>query len=162
MSYQMHRIFCATPGDLEEERQAFYEVMGAFNEEEAMRREILFVSVSIVPQLSDKRVFQGAIGENIRSCRYYVQILEDSWGPPQKNFERDYALAMKCAADPALPMEDVAVFYKKPLLPDRVEPAVNELKARLAAPEFEAVAEFKEQLRRQLSSWLESLPPATY
>src|SRR5690242_16237263 len=100
MAYQMYRVFCATPGDLEEERQAFYEVMAELNSDEAMPRGILFVSVSIVPYMSDKRAVQGAVSENIRACCFYVQVLEDTWGPPQKNFERDYALALKCARDP--------------------------------------------------------------
>src|SRR5690348_4019000 len=135
MPYQMHRVFCATPGDLEEERQAFYEVMAELNQEEAMPRGILLVSLSIVPYVTDKRAFQGAVSENIRSCRYYVQVLEDTWGPPQKNFERDYALALRSVSDPELPMQDAAVFFKKPLLPHRVEPEVQQLKEQANAPE---------------------------
>jgi hypothetical protein len=154
MPYQMHRVFCATPGDLEEERQAFYKVVAELNEQEAMPRGILFVSVSLVPNMTDKRAYQGPVAENIRACRYYIQVLEDSWGPPQRNFERDYALAMKCAGDTASPMQEVTVFFKKPLLPHRVEPEIQELKARLNAPEFETIPEFQEQLRRQLSVWL--------
>ena len=78
MPYAMHRIFCATPGDLEEERLAFYKVMGDFNEAHAMPRGVLFVSISIVPYGGDKRVYQGAVSENIRSCRYYIQVLANS------------------------------------------------------------------------------------
>jgi hypothetical protein len=160
MSYQMHRVFCATPGDLEEERQAFYNVMAEFNSEEAMPRGILFVSVSIVPAMTDKRVFQGPVSENIRACRYYIQVLEDTWGPPQRNFERDYALARKCAADPDLPMQEVAVLFKKPLLPHQVEPGVLELKRQLDAPEFDTLQEYSLELRRVLSRWLAGVPSA--
>lgn len=127
----MHRIFCATPGDLEEERLAFYKVMGEFNEAEAMPLGILFVSISIVPHMIDKRPYQAVVGENIRSCRHYIQVLEDTWGPPQRNFERDYALASQCVGDPSLPMHEVAVLFKKPLVPNQVEPAYR----RDAAPQ---------------------------
>jgi len=162
MAYSMHRIFCATPGDLEEEREAFYSVMAKFNETKAMPRGILFVSLSIVPGVADKRAFQPAVSENIRTCRYYIQVLEDTWGPPEKNFERDHALAVKCAADPDQPMQDVAVLFKKPLLPHQVEPSVSELKrSRGGELAFETIEQYREHLWAMLSKWLETVPVAT-
>src|SRR4051812_48646246 len=140
MPYRMHRVFCATPGDLEEERRAFHDVLGDVNQEEGMAQGILLVPVSILPAVVDKRAFQSAITENIRSCRYYVQVIEDTWGAPEKNFERDYAVALRCAADPELPMQDVAVLFKQPLLPHRVEPDVAEWKRRVQASEFANLA----------------------
>jgi hypothetical protein len=166
MAYIMHRIFCAPAGDMEEERTAFYKVVGDFNAEHAMPRNILFVSVALPFHTFDKRPFQAAISENIRACRYYVQVLEDTWGPPEKNFERDYALACKCAADPNLPMQGVAVLFKKPLVPHQVEPSVIELQNRLAADpvhthaNFETPEDFRDQLNRLLAEWLETVAPA--
>ncbi len=163
MAYLMHRIFCATPGDLEQERLAFYQVMSEFNASHAMPRGVLFVSLSIVPTVADMRPFQAVVLENIRSCRYYIQVLEDSWGPPQKNFEREYAVAARCAADPELPMQETAVFFKKPLLPHRVEPEIKELAASLPqAAHFEKIEQFREQLHVLLARWLETVEiPAT-
>ncbi len=159
MAYSMHRIFCATPGDLEQERLAFYKVMGEFNETHAMPRGILFVSVSIVPGLVDKRALQPAVSENIRACRYYIQVLEDTWGPPQKNFERDYALAAQCAADPAQPMQEVTVLFKKPLVPHQVEPAIAELKRQLDADaDFADISQYERRLHALLARWLETVP----
>ncbi len=160
MPYTFHRIFCATPGDLEEERLAFYHVMGQFNQDHAMPRGILFVSVSIVPYGGDKRGYQGAVSENIRACRYYVQVLEDTWGYPEKNFERDHALALRCVEDPAMPMQEVAVLFKKPLLPHQVEPGVAALKERLGETEFATIGEFSERLHALLARWLETVAPA--
>jgi hypothetical protein len=160
MPFQTHRVFCATPGDLEEERRAFQDVAGRLNEEEGMPRGLLFAPVTIVPSVLDKRAFQGAVNENIRSCSFFVQVLEDTWGPPEKNFERDYALALRCAADPALPMREVAVLCKRPLLPHRVEPEVAELKRRLDSPDFVSIAEFEQRLRDLLSRWFAALSPA--
>jgi len=160
MPYQMHRIFCASPGDLEEERRAFYDLIGSLNEEDAMSRGLLLVPLSILPNAADKRLFQAAVSENIRSCSYYVQVLEDTWGGAEKNFERDYALALRCASDPDFPMQGVAVLFKKPLLPHRVEPEVADLKRRLQAPEFETPAEYRERLRGILSQWLAAIPSA--
>ncbi|HLK63206.1 MAG TPA: hypothetical protein VKU19_07185 [Bryobacteraceae bacterium] len=166
MSYVMHRIFCAPAGDMEPEREAFYQAVGEFNEKHAMPRDVLFVAVALPYHSFDKRPFQAAISENIRACRYYIQALEDTWGPVEKNWERDYAVACRCAADPNLPMQEVAVLFKKPLLPHQVEPSVLELKSRLAAgrsqpyAEFETLEEFKAQLTRLLSGWLETIAPA--
>lgn len=161
----MHRIFCAAAGDLEEERTAFYNVIGDFNAAHAMPRNVLFVAVALPHQCFDKRPFQAAITENIRACRYYIQVIEDTWGPPEKNFERDHAAAHKCAADPSLPMQEVAVLFKKPLLPHQVDPSVVELKRRLDADtsqahgEFETIEEYKQQLHRLLAKWLDTVAP---
>lgn len=160
MPYEMHRVFCATPGDLEEERQAFYQIMGDFNEQQAMPRNVLLVSVSVVPNMVDTRPFQSVLRENIRACRYYIQLLEDSWGPPQKNFEREYALARQYEADAALPMQEVAVLFKKPLLPHKVETDVSELKQALSGEEFGSLEDFRKQLWELLAGWLETIRPA--
>jgi len=159
----MHRVFCATPGDLEEERQAFYNVMSELNESAAMPRGILFVAVALPGTTYDKRLYQAAISENVRACRYYVQVLEDTWGPPERNFERDYALATKCVEDSSLPMQDVAVLFKKPLVPEQVDQRVTDLKQVLETENgrphynYSDIAEFKIRLREQLSGWLQTI-----
>ena len=45
--YRIHRVFCATAWELEGERRAFYDLLGEFNEAEAMRRGVLYVPVSL-------------------------------------------------------------------------------------------------------------------
>ena len=112
MSYIMHRIFCATPEDSDAECQAFHDVLGNFNEQSAMARGVLFVPVSIPLNMTDKRMFQPVIDENIRACRYYVQVIGNQPDPPHRDFRPDCALAMACAADPAWPMSEVAAMTK--------------------------------------------------
>ncbi len=164
MPYTMHRIFCAAPGDLGAELKAFYKVISEVNEKEAMPRGILLVSLALPPHTFDKRPFQHAVTQNVLSCRYYVQILEDTWGPPQMNFEREYTLALQSVKDPNLPMQEVAVLFKKPLLPHQVEPGVIELKERLdtsngqAHWEFADLEEFQQKLRVQVSGWVQTMP----
>jgi len=161
----MHRIFCATPGDVEEERMAFYKVMGKFNEAEAMPRGILLIALALPGATADKRPYQAAMAENVRSCRYYIQLLEETWGPPERNFERDYALALRSLEDPAMPMQDVAVMFKKPLVPHQMDPRIEELKQKLqnegSRPllEFDTIPEFERQLYGLLNTWLASLVP---
>src|SRR5262245_43257776 len=116
--YHLHQIYCATPWELEEERQVFYTTVGECNETYAMPRGVLYVPLSL-GNVPDKRPYQYAVKENIRACRYYIQVLDALpphqppamiWGPPQRNFEYDLRLALACRADPALPMCEVAVF----------------------------------------------------
>jgi hypothetical protein len=73
-------------------------------------------------------------------------VLHHTWGPPARNFEREFQLAHECCADPQLPMEGVSVFVKA------IEPGVAEFKG--PASEFKTIDEFKTNLRSQLSSWL--------
>src|SRR5215475_3739834 len=122
LMYHMHRIYCATPWELEEERGTFYAAVGEFNATHAMPRGILYVPVSL-GSVPDKRPYQYAVTDNIRACRHYIQVLDALppdqppnaiWGPPQRNFESDLRLALACSADPALPMCEVAVLLKKP------------------------------------------------
>jgi|SRR5580658_4721376 hypothetical protein len=150
MSYRMYRVFCATPGDseddLERERQAFHDVLGEVNEAEGMPLGILFVPVSVPPHITNKTSLQRLVDDNVRACTFFVQVLHHTWGPPTRNFEHDFQLANECCADPQLPMEGVSVFVKA------IEPGAAEFKG--PASEFKSIDEFKTSLRSQLSSWL--------
>jgi hypothetical protein len=149
--YQMHRVFCATPWELEGERRAFYEIVGEFNERAAMQRGTLFVPVAL-NHVRDKRPHQFSVEENIQACRYYILLLCQDWGPVERNFENDYHLALQCMSDPALPMQGVAVLRKKQL-------SGQSLAAGMPEPEstFSTRAEFGECIGTLLSKWLESL-----
>ena len=113
-----------------------------------MPRGLLLVSLALPGTTVDKRPYQAAVGENIRSCRYYVQILEDTWGPPERNFERDYTLALRCLDDPAMPMQDVAVFFKKPLVPHQEDPRVKEFREQRRSEGRLLEIDSPEQFRR--------------
>lgn len=159
MPYDMHRIFCATPFELEDERNACHAAISEFNTEEAMPRGVLFVTVSLVPAMADKRPYQAAVNDNIKACRYYVQILEENWGPPQRDMERDYALAAQVAAAPDSKMREAVLLFKKPLLPHRVAADLVTLKGTAGAAEFADAAELKARLLGLLRKWLESVAP---
>src|ERR1035438_2083660 len=128
MTYALHRVFCSTPGDLEPERQAFHDVIGEVNEAEGMPRNVLFVPVSIVPLMVNKLFFQPAVDANVRECKFFVQVLQHTWGPPERNFESDYNLACRLKADPGSSMDGVALFFKAA---DglEVEPGILQLKS---------------------------------
>ena len=141
MPFAMYRVFCAAPGNLEPERQAFHEAIGDFNELHGIPAGILLVPVSLPINMTDKRVYQAAIDANVRSCRYFVQVLHDTWGPAAMNFEREFAMAAECAGR--------AVLIKAPGL---------ELPEQAAAKEFRDLDEFKSLLLLQFKEWLATIP----
>jgi hypothetical protein len=175
MSYTFVYIFCATPFGCADEFQAFQDTLGEFNSDEAMPKGFLFTSLAIVPALADKRPYQDAINYNLRMCRYYVQVIEDSWGPPQRDYEGDWAFVERCIADPELPMREAAILFKAPLLPHKVDPAIVELKQRLLAGSatthagaqagdsphnaraFDNLEQFRAALRGLFSGWLDTV-----
>ncbi len=173
MAYQLIPVLLANAAGLDAERQAFHAALTACDEAEAMARGFLYVPASLPTTIASKAQFQHAMDYNIRLCACYILLLEDTWGPPHANYERDYQLALQCLADPALPLRHVAVFFKTPSPgrppepappePAPPEPAMEEFRRKLdadAAPRhfhFADTAEFTAQLRGLLSEWL---PPA--
>ena len=136
---------------MEVERDRFHKLVGEFNEVTAVAKGVLFVPVTLV-NVRDKRPVQYAVDENIRDSAYYLLLISGEWGPPERNFRIDYALASQCAADPALPMRDVAVWAKR-------QPSAAPLAEDLAKPSaaFSTLEEFDACIHRLLSSHLESL-----
>src|SRR5947209_19186036 len=104
--YRMHRVFCATAWELEGERRAFYDAIGEFNEAAAMPRGMLYVPVSLT-NVRDKRPYQYVVDENILESRHYILALSEDWGPPERNFEADYRLALASAGNATVPMRGV-------------------------------------------------------
>jgi hypothetical protein len=146
--FQMHRIFCATPWELEAERSRFHEILGCFNEERAMAKGILLVPVSLM-NIRDKRPVQYAVDDNIRECRHYVLLLQDDWGPVERNFENDYHLALECASDPSLPMRGISLVRKIPPSGRALAPGIPEPHAVFSTP-----SEFEQCVRAVLAKTL--------
>jgi hypothetical protein len=159
MTYTLLRIFCSTPGDLEGERQAFHDVVGEVNEAVGLPRNVLFAPVSIVPLMVNKLFYQPAVEANVRECKFFVQVLQHTWGPQERNFKCDFDMAWHLKSDPGFPMEGVALFFKAADGFD-VEPGILQLKSSMqsqpgcAIYEFASLDEYKQQLRDQLSAWL--------
>jgi hypothetical protein len=151
--YQMLRVFCATSWELEEERMAFYDVVGDVNEKETMQFGLLYVPVSL-GATSDKRPMQYTVNENIRAVRHYILAIDEDWGPKERDFERDYRLAVQCIADPDLPMSQTRI-----LLRTRPDGTPLPFGATLEAAGFSkidytTVDDFKRIVRGLLCEWL--------
>ena len=156
MSYQMHRIFCATHKALEAERQAFHEVVGASTRSTPWRQDT-FRSISIPVNLTDKRFYRPAIDDNVRSSRYYLQVVDGSLGPAEMNFEPDWLLARACRADGRMPMRGVLAALKRLPEGSRREVAAAEFRASVAVAgvdgyfEYADIAEWRRQLAQALA-----------
>jgi len=145
--YRMRRVFCATSWELEGERRAFYDVVGQFNEI-AMADGQLYVPVSLT-NIRDKRPYQYTIEENLAECRYFILALSDGWGPPERNFQRDYHLALQHLADPGSPMREVRLHLREP------PSCPSDLVAGDQAPcTFADIRDFERILRSWLADWL--------
>jgi hypothetical protein len=153
----MYRVFCANAWELEAERDAFLELVGQINEAQGMPRGILLVPVTLV-NVDDKRRFQRAVDENIRASSYYLLVVEEDWGPRARNFERDYRLAVACAADENLPMRGAAILVR-----DQPDGAASPFGAVLAtagfpSTRFSTLEEFRSTVSGLLSEWLAAIP----
>ena len=151
--YRMFRIFCATAWELEGERIAFCDDIGRFNEAEAMKANILYVPVCLL-NMRDKRPLQYSIEQNIRDSSYYILCLSEDWGPKERNFARDYRLALQCRDDASLPMRHTQILLRTDI-PGRPHPFAAELaKEGFSCEVFSTMAEFQQILHRLLSEWL--------
>jgi hypothetical protein len=152
--YRMHRVFCATSWELEGERRAFYDVVGEWNETAAMPAGILYIPVSLT-NIHDKRAYQFTVEDNIRACRHYILAISEDWGPRERNFERDYRLALECRADASLPLRQTAILVKNQ--PDgSPSPFIATLAAAgFSGAVFSGVEDFQQAIRGLLEAWLQ-------
>jgi hypothetical protein len=151
VSYQIQRVFFASPIEMQAELHAFHQVAGRINESLAMPAGVLLAPACLTAQMADKRFFQPVIDSNIREASLCVFVLQDSWGPPERNFESDYRLAQACIADPASPLRSIAVLFDHPA--SAREAAVSGIDGQ----EFASLDEFRERSAGILTAFFESL-----
>jgi len=148
----MHRIFCATPWEMEAERLRFYDIIGRFNENVAMPKGVLYIPVTLT-NVTDKRPLQYAVDRNIRECRHYILLLSEDWGPVERNFKSEYGHACRCIDDPTSPLKTVSVLAKR-------EPSGQPWAQGLPEPQatFATPAEFDACVDALLSEWWAAMP----
>jgi hypothetical protein len=156
MAYRLSNLFCRLAGNLAPEREAFYQAVGECNEKEGMPRGTLFAPLSIGGYGPERR---DAVDNNIRISQFFILVIEDIWEAPVQTFLHDYRLAVKCRADPGLPMQEIAVLVKR-TPPGEEAGDLEQFRAALASPgaspcsEFATVEEFRMLLAPLLSAWL--------
>lgn len=142
--FEIHDIFCSTPGDLGQELQSFHVVTGEVNEATGMAHKTLLAPLCL---RSNNLILVAAdpAKENIRYCSFFVQVLKDSWGPVGL-FRELYDVAQACLKDERSPMRGIAIFAK--------QPASAEIPSDAPLYCFDTVESFEEQLRAVLTEWL--------
>ena len=142
--FDVHDVFCSTPGNLEQELEAFHRVLGEVNEENGIARKTLLAGLCLK---SDNFIFVAgdAAKSNIRSCTYFLQVLDKSWGPVGL-FRELYDVAVASLADDQSPMRALAIFAKST--------ASVEIPEGAPVYRYEAIDSFESQLRTLLSAWL--------
>lgn len=143
------RVFVASPGGLEDERDRFREVLREYSEQDAHERGVAFIPVGWESTRAGIGRPQSLINAQIESCDFLLLILHERWGSPPgdspigadftSGTEEEFTLAMKLVRESSKNMVDVAVLFK------HVEPA------RLAdpGPQLLKVIDFKKKLERE-------------
>ena len=118
-----YRVFIATPGGLQAERNAFQKVISKYNETEAVHRGAHFIPVGWESTLGGVGRPQSFINEYVRSCDYFVLMLWDRWGTPPNpsgtgkytsGTEEEYHVALESFADEKSPMLQLVAFFNHP------------------------------------------------
>jgi hypothetical protein len=167
-----YRIFLATPGGLDTERQKFRDIVNSYNDIDALEKEVLFIPVGWELTLAGVGRPQALINEDLKRCDFFVLVLWNRWGsPPAKGgpftsgTEEEYTLACTLLADAAQPMRKIIVFFKTvdavqlgdpgPQLQKVIDfkKKVEEEKERLFST-FDDVEAFTKHLHVHLAAWM--------
>jgi tetratricopeptide (TPR) repeat protein len=170
-SLQGLRVFIASPGGLEHERNRFRATVEEVNRE-ANERGVTFMPVGweyATPGLGRP---QAKINVEVERCDYMVLVLHDRWGTPPatdgtytSGTEEEYEVARRCAADAGMPMRNIAVLFKGVPAHQLSDPGeqlrkVLAFKTRLEQERslffktFDSPSEFEREVRALLFAWM--------
>jgi tetratricopeptide (TPR) repeat protein len=166
-----YRIFIASPGGLQEIRQAFRDIIEKYNTEDAMRRGVVFIPVGWEHTLGGIGRPQAIINRELDECDALVLVLHDRWGTnagaPEghSGTEEEYERALRLHGDPESAMEELLVFFKALETERLSDPGpqlelVLDFKKKLEQErtllfhQFETERDFEDRLRTFLASWI--------
>jgi hypothetical protein len=157
--FQIYRVLCSTPPELEPERVLAEATLTSFGATVTFPQQVLFAGASFRPGFDAVR--HRAVGEsNVRMCDFFLHIFSETW--PGDAFQGFIDLAQVALADPSLPMRRTAVLFKNFAAADE---KVRSFRNSLAAGgncdlrEFQDPAELERLLREIFASWWESVRP---
>lgn len=171
-----YKVFIASPGGLDEERQAFRDTIRDYNEEmNAQRRDITFMAVGWEETLPGRGRPQSLINDDIIECDYFILLLWNRWGSPpdtpgkspySSGCEEEFELALKCLEDPNKPMRQVLIFFKAVDPEQMADPGkqlrpVLDFKRKLERERqhlfgtFDEIVAFQRDQRRHLARWVQ-------
>lgn len=166
----VYRVFVASPGGLDQERETFRRVLNDYNESDALEDGALFIPVGWELARAGMGRPQELINKDLRRCDYCVLVLRDRWGSPAggnsqytSGTEEEYHIARECLdngqmyelivlfgdvdpgklSDPGDQLKKVLAFRRE-----------LEEKKELLFSTYDELPAFENHLRRQLASWL--------
>jgi len=169
-----YRVFIATPGGLDEVRQAFRKTLVDHNESDALHRGVTFIPVGWEITLGGIGRAQALINEDLEKCDYFVLVLHNRWGTPPgvgednkytSGTEEEFNVAMQCFKDDNMPMRQLVVFFRGVDPQQLADPGAQltkvldfkkdlEQKKTPLYHTFDAVGEFEKCLRDYLHQWV--------
>lgn len=172
-----YKVFIASPGGLEGERNAFREIIRDYNEEiDELRRDVSFMPVGWEETLGGVGRPQSLINADIIECDYFILLLWDRWGSSPGNkgkskyssaCEEEFALALKCLKSSEKPMREIVILFKAVAPKQMADPgeqlrSMLEFRQRIEAEKehffttYDEISMFRKRLRRHLASWLQN------
>lgn len=174
LSITGYRIFIASPGGLQGEREQFRKIIEEFNEQNALPRSVMFLPVGWEDTLGGAGRPQETINDELRPCDYFLMVLWDRWGTTpdlagKSSFtsgtEEEFHLAKECFADQKSPMRQIVILFKGVDSRQLSDPGDElkkvivfqkdlETKKEFLYQKFDDLEKFADLLRRFLSQWL--------
>jgi hypothetical protein len=165
-----YRVFVASPGGLEKEREAFRRILNDYNESDALEDSALFIPVAWELALAGMGRPQELINQELRRCDYCVLVLWDRWGSLSaiggtysSGTEEEYYVARDSMTKGTL--RELVVLFRAvdprklsdpgPQLQKVIDFRRDlEAKKELLFATYDEVPAFESQLRKQLGAWL--------
>jgi tetratricopeptide (TPR) repeat protein len=167
-----YRIFIASPGGLQDMREAFRDIIAKYNTEDAMRRGVVFIPVGWELTLGGMGRPQAIINQELEECDAFVLVLHDRWGSNPGGAEgytsgtqEEYEKAMQYFGAEDKPMRELLIFFKSLEAERLSDPGpqlkqVLDFKKRLEQErsllfhQIETPGDFQDRFRTFLASWI--------
>ncbi|MGH6985412.1 MAG: DUF4062 domain-containing protein [Caulobacteraceae bacterium] len=166
-----YRIFIASPGGLQEIREAFRDIIAKYNTEDAMRRGVVFIPVGWELTLGGMGRPQAIINQELEECDAFVLVLHDRWGsnPGADGYtsgtQEEYENALQHCGAEDKPMRELLVFFKSLEAERLSDPGPQlqqvldfkkklEQERRLLFHQIETPGDFEDRFRAFLASWI--------
>jgi len=164
------RVFFASPGGLDAERELFCRTIEEFNRKRAVDREFLFIPVMSGLLTGGQGRAQSRINAKLEECDYCIIMFWNQWGSPpggdegySSGTEEEYYKAVGYAGDGKKPMDTVVLFFKQVSEGELKSPGeelrkVLEFKAKIGTScqyiDFSGEEDLKEAIEKHLEEWL--------
>ncbi len=167
-SITQYRVFIASPGGLEAERECFRKRLEKCSRSHGEQHEVQFHPVGWEDTLSGAGRPQEQINEDLRQCDYAVFVLHDRWGSPTGNghtsgTEEEWNLAEQLYAERKI--RNIVLCFKN-IDPSRLRDPGEQLKAVLVFKQkieserryffsaFQETSDFGDLIDTHLARWL--------